>query len=130
METEFPHCQKVLSVPEYYEGKQIKCVSCHKTLVAKPMAKKLNHQPDEQSPPSDSNLKLWIEIIALSSVCVLFILIFSIDYALGILFLFIMCWLYSIWQRDKKARCLQELVIGMKSILYWFSVNWTNPFHS
>lgn len=116
METECPHCQKVFSVPEQYKGKQIKCLSCHKTLLAKPMAKTLNRQPKVQSPPSDSNRNLWIGTITISTVLILFIITVFLDYSVGILLFTMLLALFVIWQWNEKAKNMQKLIIEMRSI--------------
>jgi len=111
MKTQCPHCQKVLSVPDYYQGKQIKCVSCRRTLVAKPMTKTLNHKPNGQSVPLHSNRNLWILAIAIA-----FILMWVIDFFLGVFLLFTVCVVYWRWQWNKKVKHLQGQLSKMRSI--------------
>lgn len=66
MKTQCPHCQKVISAPDNYKGKQIKCTFCRKVLVAEPIAGTAKLQASEQSTPSSSYRNRWIMVIIVS----------------------------------------------------------------
>jgi len=53
MKVQCPHCKKVLSVPDDYKGKRIKCKGCQGILIAKPLAEKpiISGSPKPKSIP-------------------------------------------------------------------------------
>ncbi|MHC4123421.1 MAG: hypothetical protein ACYSSI_07600 [Planctomycetota bacterium] len=52
MKAQCPNCKKILSVPDVYEGKRIKCNGCKKTLIAVEYVAKINStEPENKTVP-------------------------------------------------------------------------------
>jgi len=52
MKVQCPHCKKILSVPDEYEGKRIKCLSCKASFLAKEFVPPLPVKPTPIEQPS------------------------------------------------------------------------------
>lgn len=62
-----PHCQKILTVPDEYKRKQIKCGACHQVFVIKPIKEASELPISKQSSLPESNRTLWITAIIVAT---------------------------------------------------------------
>ena len=67
MKAKCSHCQKILSVPDEYKGKRIKCPACNQILVAKPMTEAPEPPIPEQPALPESKRNLWITTIVVAT---------------------------------------------------------------
>lgn len=67
MKIKCPHCQKILTVPDEYKRKQIKCGACHQVFVRKPIKEASELPISKQSSLPESNRTLWITAIVVAT---------------------------------------------------------------